>query len=266
MNIGFLITARLKSTRLPYKILLDLNGKTVIERIIDRIKEIKGIAKIVLCTSTNPQDEPLIDIAKRNGIHSFAGDEEDVLKRLLDASKVHNLDYFLGITADNPLITIEYSNLIMEKVKTDQFDFIKIIGLPFGSATYAMRIKALETVCKIKQIIDTEIWGYLIDRPEIFRIEIIEATGELHRPELRFTLDYKEDFQMINDIYRKVPFSKVLDLYEVIKYLDNNPNNRDINKECVQLDLDNKIKEDIDNYYKNNFEQIQSIKKKIYGN
>ena len=68
LKIGFLITARLKSSRLPLKIIKDLNGKTVIERIIDRAKEIQGIYEIVLCTSPNPQDEPLINIAKKNNI------------------------------------------------------------------------------------------------------------------------------------------------------------------------------------------------------
>ena len=60
MKIGFLITARLKSSRLPLKILKDLNGKPVIERIIDRAKEIQGINEIVLCTSANPQDKQII--------------------------------------------------------------------------------------------------------------------------------------------------------------------------------------------------------------
>ena len=93
MKIGFLITARLKSERLPLKIIKDLNGKTVIERLIDRIKEIKDITDIVLCTSTNSQDRPLVDIARGNNIYYFNGDEDDVLKRLLDAAKFYNLDY-----------------------------------------------------------------------------------------------------------------------------------------------------------------------------
>jgi len=120
MKIGFLITARLKSKRLPLKIIRDLNGKTVIERLIDRIKEIKNIGEIILCTSTNSQDRPLVDIAKNNNIYSFNGDEEDVLQRLLDAALFYELDYFLGITADNPLISIYYSNRIINEVKKKQ--------------------------------------------------------------------------------------------------------------------------------------------------
>jgi len=83
-KIGFLITARLKSKRLPLRILKDLQGKMVVERIIDRTKVVKDISDVVLCVSTNPQDKPLVDIAKKNFISWFRGDEDDVLKRLLD--------------------------------------------------------------------------------------------------------------------------------------------------------------------------------------
>ncbi|MBA7599962.1 8-amino-3,8-dideoxy-manno-octulosonate cytidylyltransferase [subsurface metagenome] len=264
MKIGFLITARLKSSRLPFKIIKDLNGKTVIERVIDRAKEIKDISEIVLCTSTNPQDRPLVDIAKENDIYYFNGDEEDVLKRLSDAAKFFALDYFLGITADNPLITISYSNMIVDEVKKNKYDFIKLVGLPFGSATYGMRPQALETVCKVKTIVDTEIWGYLIDRPEIFDVKTIKVEGKLNRPELRFTLDYGEDYELINNIYSNVPFEKVLNLYNVIDYLDKHPDIAKINQNCVQLDLDEKVKEEIDKSYKENLEEIKRVKEKIY--
>lgn len=264
IKIGFLITARLKSTRLPFKIIKDLNGKTVIERVIDRIKQIKDISEIVLCTSTNPEDRRLVDIARENDIYYFNGDEEDVLQRLLDAAKFFTMDYFLGITADNPLITVHYSNLIIDEIKTNHYDFIKLEGLPLGAATYGMKVKALETICKVKTIVDTEIWGYLIDRPEIFDVKTIKVEGKLIRPELRFTLDYEEDYELINDIYSNVPFGKVLNLYNAIDYLDKNPEIAKINQNCVQLDLDDKVKEEINKNFKENLKEIEKIKKEVY--
>ena len=264
MKIGFLITARLKSTRLPLKILKNLNGRTVIERVIDRAKQIKDISEIVLCTSVNSQDRQLVDIAKENNIYYFNGDEEDVLQRLLSAAKFFNLDYFLGITADNPLITIHYSNLIVDEIKRNNYDFIKLKGLPLGAATYGMKVKALETVCKVKTIVDTEIWGYLIDRPEIFNIYTIKVTNKLNRPDLRFTLDYNEDYEFINHIYNNVTFKKILNLYDIIDYLDKNPEVTKINAKCVQLGLDNGKKGQIDEFYKENLEEIKKIKEEIY--
>lgn len=265
MKIGFLITARLKSSRLPLKILLDLNGKTVIERIIDRAKKIKNISEIVVCTSTNPQDKPLVDIAMENGVYYFNGDEEDVLQRLLDAAKLFDLDYFVGITADNPLISIYYSNRIVDEIKRNDYDFIKLEGLPLGAATYGMKVKALETVCSVKNIVNTEIWGYLIDRPEIFDIYKIKVDDKLNRPKMRFTLDYEEDYEFINNIYLNVPCKDVLNLYDVIDYLDKNAYVVDINKNCIQFDLDKKVIEEIDSNYRKNIESIKKIKNEIYG-
>lgn len=265
MKIGFLITARLKSTRLPSKVIKDLNGRTVIERIIDRIKEIRGVSSVVLCTSGNTQDKPLIEIAKSNGIDYFIGSADDVLQRLLDAAKLFKLDYFLGITADNPLISIRHSDLIVHEVKKNKFDFIKVEGLPIGCATCAIRVKALETVCKIKTVIDTEIWGALIDRPEVFNIKKIKARGKLNRPELRFTLDYAQDLEFIRNIYSSVPFERVVSLSNVIDYLDDNPEVAKINQDCIQLQLDEKIKKKIEQDYRENLEKFKEIKNKIYN-
>ncbi len=171
MRIGFLITARLKSSRLPLKIMKDLNGKPVIQRIVERAREIHSIPDkdIVICTSANPQDKPLIEIA------------------------------------DNPLFSVEYANKIVDVIKQQRPDFVKIQGLPFGAAAWGMNVKALQTICIVKTIVDTEIWGYLIDRPELFGVVTLKADKQVHRPEYRLTLDYKEDYDLINHLYTTIP-------------------------------------------------------------
>ena len=88
MKIGFLITARLKSKRLKFKILKPLNGFSVIDRVIQRAKRIKNCSDIVLCTSRLNQDLPLIRSAINNGIYYYNGSADDVLKRLLDATEL----------------------------------------------------------------------------------------------------------------------------------------------------------------------------------
>jgi len=127
-----------------------------------------------------------------------------------------------------------------------------------------MKVKALEVVCKIKNIVNTEIWGNLIDRPEIFNIKTIKIADKLNRPELRLTLDYDEDYELIRNIYSNIPFKKVLNLYNVIDYLDNNPEIAKINQNCIQLDVDEKVKQEIDKYYKENSEEVKRLKKVVY--
>jgi spore coat polysaccharide biosynthesis protein SpsF len=267
MKIGFLITARLKSTRLPMKIMKDLNGKPVIQRIVERAQEIHNIpnANIVICTSVNPQDKPLIEIAEKTGISYFLGDPDDVLKRLHDAALKHQLDYALGITADNPLFSVEYANKIVDVIKRQHPDFIKIQGLPFGAAPWGMNVRALRTICIAKTIIDTEIWGHLIDRPELFGVVTLKADKQLNRPEYRLTLDYPEDYQLINHLYTTLPFKTTLHLEKVVEYLDKHPEIAAINSLCVQLDLEQKVKEQIDKNYREHFQEIKKIKQDIYS-
>lgn len=264
MKIGILITARLKSTRLPMKLLLDLNGRSVIERIIDRCKKVHYINEIVLCTSTNRQDKVLIDIAQKNGIYYFNGSEEDVVSRLLAAAKLFDLDYFISLTADNPLISVYHANLVADTLLKQNKDFIKIIGLPFGTFVYGISVKALEVVCKIKNIVDTEIWGYLIDRPEVFNVDTIAVQGHYNKPDYRLTLDYEDDYKLFNVLYNSIPFNDILDLGDVIAFLNNNPDIAAINAGCMQKSADPELKNKIDALYENNIKKIIKLKNKIY--
>ena len=116
----------------------------------------------------------------------------------------------------------------------------------------------------VKCGLDTEMWGCLIDRPEIFDVKTIEVEGKLDRPELRFTLDYEEDYALISNIYSNVPFEKVLNLYNVIDYLNEHPEIAKVNQNRVQFDLDEKVKEEIDRNFKENLEEIRGIKDRIY--
>lgn len=265
MKIGFLITARLKSSRLPLKILKDLNGKTVIERVIERAREVQDISEIVLCTSTHPQDKPLVDIARKNDIYYFNGSEEDVLSRLRQAARLFGLDSFLSITADNPLFSIDYANLIIDTFKRENNDFIKITGLPLGAAPYGIKTSAAEIVCRFKSQIDTEIWGYLLDRPDFFTVKEIKAAGRLNRPDLRLTLDYEEDYLLLNKIYNSLESTGVLNLFDAIDFLSTNPDIALLNQSCIQRDLDQNTKEIIDKEFADKRDNLLKIQAQVYA-
>jgi len=234
---------------------------------VERAQEIHNISNknIVICTSDNPQDKPLIEIAEKTDVSYFLGDPDDVLKRLHDAALDHKLDYALGITADNPLFSVEYANKIVDVIKRQHPDFIKIQGLPFGAATWGMNVKALQTICVVKTIVDTEIWGYLIDRPELFGVVTLKADKQVNRPQYRLTLDYIEDYQLINHLYTSIPFETTLTLEKVVEYLDRHPEIAAKNASCVQFDLEPDVKKQIDCNYREHFQEIKKIKQEIYS-
>lgn len=265
MKIGFLITARLKSTRLPFKLLLDLNGRSMVERVIDRTKKVTGIAEIVLCTSDNKQDKPLVDIAKKNDIYYFLGSEQDVLQRLYDAAVFFDLDYIINITGENPLFSVHEANRAVDSIINKQSDFTYIDGLPIGCAVYGIKVKALRVVCEIKKEIDTEIWGPLINRPEIFKIDAIEINDYFKRPKLRLTNDYFEDYQLMQAIFTNFPKNYNPSLHEVLNVLDSNPEFLKLNVHRKQAALAEEIANKIDVFYRENLENILEFKNKTYN-
>lgn len=236
MRTGFLITARMKSTRLPKKLTLKINGREIIRHMIDRLKESDVLDEIIICTSTNPQDQVLVQIAQEENIRYFLGDEDDVILRLYEASKQFNLDYALNITADCPLVSIEYIDKIADAYQESNADFIRTLDLPHGFFSYGLKIDAMKKVCQIKKSKDTEVWGRYFTDTGLFKVVDIEIPQELQRKDYRLTLDYPEDFEFFKKIYSHFGADTYkTSIYDIIKYLDENPEVVKINAHCRDL-------------------------------
>ena len=236
MKVGFLITARMKSTRLPKKLTLEVNGRHIIRWMIDRVKLSQSVDDIIICTSTNPQDDILEEIADEEGIKAFRGSEDDVIQRLYEASKYYNLNYALNITADCPLVSLEYIDITITNYKETGADLIRTLDLPHGLFLYGLKIEAMKKVCEIKKGNDTEVWGKYFTDTGLFYVLDIEIPENLRRPDYRLTLDYPEDYEFFkmvyahfgNDTYRTGS-------YELIDYLDGHPEIIQVNKHCKEL-------------------------------
>ncbi len=236
MQIGFLITARLKSTRLPGKVMLELNNKPVICHMIDRLKLSNILDRIIICTSTNPQDKPLVDIAAKENIDCFLGSEEDVILRLYEASRKFRLDYALNITADCPLVSLEYLEEIVNKYMETNADLIRCLKLPHGFYSNGLKIDAMRRVCEIKKSRETEVWGRYFTDTGLFNVVDIDIPPEYIRPDYRLTLDYPEDFKFFKKVFEHFGENTYrTSMSDIIKYLDENPQIVEINKHCEEL-------------------------------
>ena len=136
MKVGFLITARTKSTRLPKKIIRVIAGKPIIVHMLDRIKMAKEPEVIVICTSIYKEDDVLEEIAKQEHVECYRGHPDDVLQRLLAASKYFRLDYIVNITADCPFVGPEYIDKTVKLYEKTNADLIKSEELPHGAYCY----------------------------------------------------------------------------------------------------------------------------------
>ena len=111
--LTLVIQARMNSTRFPNKVMSDLSGAPLIERILQRVKKVKKIEKIIIATTKRKEDDILVEIAKSNKVEAFRGSENDLVDRYYQAIKDKNFSHILRLPADNPIPDpSEYNRLI----------------------------------------------------------------------------------------------------------------------------------------------------------
>ena len=104
MTVGAIVQARMGSTRLPGKALLDIAGMSMLARVVDRTRRARTIDRVIVATTTKTQDDPLVEHARELSVDVYRGDEEDVLDRYYQAARHHKLDVVVRITSDCPLL------------------------------------------------------------------------------------------------------------------------------------------------------------------
>ena len=111
-KIGAIIEARMSSSRLYGKVLMKVNRKPLLLHLIDRIKKAKKIDKIIVATTTNPNDQKIVQFCKKNRIKFFRGSEDNVMERVMKAGKYFKIDIVVGITGDCPLLDHNLISLV----------------------------------------------------------------------------------------------------------------------------------------------------------
>lgn len=236
MRTVLLITARLKSRRLPRKIVLPLGGKPAILRMLDRVRQASTLDDVIVCTSTHPEDTELCDLVTQAGGRVFRGSEDDVLQRLSDAAAAAGAGYVINATADNPLLDPEYIDRMVQAYQAQRRDLITAYQLPRGAYGWGLDVEALRKVCRIKAEQDTEVWGPYFTDTGLFDVLDLPVDAALRRPELRLTLDYPEDYELLRQVFERLGAGgRAFTLRDVIALLDAEPALAAINRHCQQL-------------------------------
>ena len=226
------IIVRMKSARLPKKALAMLGNQSIIEHLIDRMKTCKMADEVMLCTSTNPQDACLLDVAKKKGIPSMTGDELDVLKRLIDAGEMVNADIVLRVTGDNPLTSPKFIDDAIKRHLETGNDYTFTRHQPQGTKGEIFSIEALRKAYKMAEdsSFSEYLTWYFTDNPDIFRMENMQVPENVRRPEYRFTVDTPEDLEMMREIYKNLyKEGEIISLADAVKFVDENPDVLKIN-------------------------------------
>ncbi|MEO5904373.1 MAG: glycosyltransferase family protein [Gemmatimonadaceae bacterium] len=234
-----IIQARAGSTRLPGKVLLDLGGKTVLGRVVERVARMTKVKELIVATSTVESDDAIEAECRRLGVVCFRGSENDVLDRFKGAADAMAADEITRITADCPLIDPGVSDDIIERFETADppVDYAsnKIPqSFPRGLDTEVFTREALERSARWakKPYHRTHVTAYMYQTPEIFTL--LGVTSDVDRADWRWTIDTPEDLAFVRSVYERLDGKPNFDWLDVLKVVAENPELGKINAHVVQ--------------------------------
>jgi len=230
-----IIQARMNSSRLPQKVLKDIQGKPLLFRLKEQLIWSKSLDDIIIATSVDQRDTPIYLFCQNYNISCFRGDLDNVLKRYIDCAVEFNVDIILRITADNPLMDPEsIDNMVRIFYEKPDIDYINNAhkrGLVHGAGCELVTREALEKSLKMIERYDDKRWYYyehvtifIRKHPTFFNTIKYEAPTELSRNDLFFSIDYPEDLKVVNIIFKNL-FKKGEYIHpkEIVNFLDKHP-------------------------------------------
>lgn len=203
-KVAFIIQARMKSTRLPGKILLPIplgNGKPLLSWIIDELKNSRHQSKIIVATSVNIENNILDSFCKQENVECFRGNEENVLSRFITIAKQQKFDCIVRLTADNPIIDIAILDDTIANHFEDKNDYTRTVGLPVGMNFEVISSKALVDIENHPiSDADKEHVTLFVKNSGKYKIGVYSPLIDSELKELRLTIDYASDYSLLATI------------------------------------------------------------------
>ncbi len=238
MKYLVLIQARCGSSRLPNKVMKEIAGKTDLQWVIERIKRSKKIDEVMVITSIEKNNLPLIRLCTELGIRIFVGSEEDVLDRFYQAAKLIQPQYVIRITADCPLFDWNYLDMAIEQLK-EETDYLTGFTESFPDGLDIEIIKYSALKCSWNEAVlaseREHVTQYIRKHPEKFLHQNLECPIK-NIGNKRWTLDEDEDFEMISLVYDYFVSKGKEDFVtqDIIDFLEGHPEIEDINKKFAR--------------------------------
>lgn len=253
MKVLCIVQARMGSERLPGKVIKPILNKPMILYTLDRLNKSKYIDEIVLATSLENKEQPLVNIVENASYKVFRGDENNVLKRYKDASDEFLGDIIIRVTGDCPLIDSIILDNVISHFKLYSYDYVRVDvpdsfirgfdvevfskdALDRAYNYYKGLMKHIDSKSE-KEKVQIHMYGehvtyYIYKHPKEFNIGYVKG-NKFYNKDYRLCVDTMEDFKLVKHIYEHFnnPF---VTSKEVVKYLDDNPEIAAINSEVGQ--------------------------------
>ena len=216
------------STRLPGKVLMEVNGKPLLAYQLDRVQKSKKLDKVIVATSISEQDDVIESLCFDYNIDCYRGSENDVMSRYYGCAKKYNTDIVVRITADCPIIDPKVIDAVLQQFEDEDVDYCsnttppETSRFPDGSDVEVFSMEALEKANievedkHFREHVTFQFW-------QESKYTSSQYTQESDWSNYRITVDYPEDFEVIEyilkELYIKDSFGY---LSEVIEVLDSN--------------------------------------------
>lgn len=236
------IEARMTSSRLPGKVLKEINNIPALELMVNRVKISKSLNDIIIATTINKEDDAIVNWCIENNINYFRGSENNVYERVLNTHISFNNDVVVELTGDCPLLD---PRLIDEAIKIylkNDYDYVSNCieeTYPLGMAVEVFSLDALKTIQDDRELsyVDKEHVSPYFYVSKQYKIFNIQAPKEHHFPTLSVTLDTKEDYEMIKNVDAMFN-DKNYTLSDIIDVVNENKQWLEINQDIHRKGLD----------------------------
>lgn len=206
MSVTAIIQARMNSSRLPGKVLMQVLGKPLLQWQLEQLRHSERIDAVVVATTESTLDAPVVKLAEELGAGVFCGPEQDVLGRYCMAARAFCAEHVMRITADCPLIQPQVCDQVIKEYHEQGAQYARTsLGFAWGLDCEIFDRASLDRSCSEAQLPqDREhVTQFILNSPDSFKIHIVKNIRDDSR--YRITVDEREDFtvvkQLIEELY-----------------------------------------------------------------
>ena len=241
MKVTAIIQAHMGSTRLPGKVLVDICGRPMLVRVVERARRAALIDELIVATSDLAGDDAIVACCTSIGIACFRGDDSDVLDRFAMAARWADADAIVRITSDCPLVDPEVVDLVIDRFarSPSPVDYAsnKIPqSFPRGLDTEVFTRAALERAWREASASyeRMHVTAYMYEHPDAFRL--LSVTSDVDRADWRWTVDTVDDLRFVREVYGRLGPEGLFTWNDVVTLLEREPGLREINLTVRQKD------------------------------
>ena len=232
------IEARMSSSRLPGKMLKNIGDKPVIQHLVDRLRNCSTLDDIVIATTINKSDDPLVDWAQKYNVKYYRGSEEDVLQRVIEAHVFMNTDIIVEITGDCPFTDPDIIDIGVNTFLSNDIDYLTNCENSTTPPGLFVQVFTLASLMEIGQLIKDpavreHVSLHYYENPKKYKVFHLISSPKLKLPpDTRIYLDYPEDLEFLNEVYKRFAQQNKYDFdaKDIVELLQSEPDLLEINR------------------------------------